>query len=356
MPVELLDNAAPGEAGLGLAAALGECLSCGVVLFDGEGRVLALTPEAARILRLPPREGDGSSAAARLPEPIQGLAREALGGGGAVVSRQISLRDGAEDLHLSLTAVPLRDRQPGASLVLVLNDLTSVRRLEQSLRRLDRLAAMGMLAAGMSHEIRNALVAGKTFIDLLIEQHQGLELGEVARKEMARIDTMVNRMLRFSAPAEATFGPLHLHEVLDHCLHLVRARIKAETITIRRDFRAERDRVHGGEYELQQAFLNLLLNALDAMGGGGTLTVATDPDPASGPPCRIRVTIQDTGVGIPADRLGRLFEPFFTTKEGGTGLGLAITRRIIEQHHGTISVQSEPQKGSAFTILLPLQA
>ncbi len=92
------------------------------------------------------------------------------------------------------------------------------------------------------------------------------------------------------------------------------------------------------------------------MGGGGTLTVATDPDPASGPPCRIRVTIQDTGVGIPADRLGRLFEPFFTTKEGGTGLGLAITRRIIEQHHGTISVQSEPQKGSAFTILLPLQA
>lgn len=314
-----------------------------------------MTPEAARILRLPPGDEGGSSTATRLPEPIRGLAREALGGGSAVVSRQISLRDGAEDLRLSLTAVPLRDRQRGASLVLVLNDLTGVRRLEQSLRRLDRLAAMGMLAAGMSHEIRNALVAGKTFIDLLIEQHQGLELAEVARKEMARIDTMVNRMLRFSAPAEATFGPLHLHEVLDYCLHLVRARIKAETITIRRDFRAERDRVQGGEYELQQAFLNLLLNALDAMDKGGTLTVATELHPASGPPSSIRVVIQDTGMGIPPDRLSRLFEPFFTTKEGGTGLGLAITRRIIEQHHGTISVQSELQKGSAFTLLLPLQ-
>jgi signal transduction histidine kinase len=353
MPVELFNNVAPGEAGLGLAAALGECLACGLVLFDGDGKVLKLTPEAARILRLA-SPTEGASAAGALPEAVRGLAREAVAGGTPVVARQISLPNGSDEMILSVTAVPLRDPRDGASLVLVLNDLTSVRRLEQSLWRLDRLAAMGMLAAGMSHEIRNALVAGKALIELLIEQHPGLELAEVARREMARIDTMVNRMLRFSAPAEATFAPLSLHEVLDHSLHLVRTRIKGGTVSIQREFHAAQDRVLGGEYELQQAFLNLLLNALDAMESGGTLVVATELHPGPGPASSIRVTVQDTGVGIPPDQVNRLFEPFFTTKPGGTGLGLAITRRIIEQHRGTINAHSEPQQGSTFTILLPL--
>jgi len=132
--------------------------------------------------------------------------------------------------------------------------------------------------------------------------------------------------------------------------------LESKLITVRRTFNADCDKVKGDDYQLEQAFVNLFYNALEAMGPNGTLTVSTDnPDAtASGRAARqLRISIVDDGIGIAPENLGRLFEPFFTTKQNGTGLGMAITRRIIREHHGEITAHSKPNRGTRFEILLP---
>jgi signal transduction histidine kinase len=247
----------------------------------------------------------------------------------------------------------------------MLNDLTTARQLEERLNQLDRLANLGTLAATMAHEIKNALVAGKTFIDLLLEQNKEAELVEVVRREVARIAAIVSRMLKFSGPGRAEFGEVHLHEVLEHSLRLVEPQLAGKSAVLNRSFQAAPDLLKGDDYQLQQAFVNLFLNAVEALGPNGTLSVTTEtcaPDASSGkrgsPANRphLRVAIKDTGAGIAPENMARLFEPFFTTKPHGTGLGLAITRRIIQEHRGDISVESQPGQGTAFQILLPASA
>jgi two-component system nitrogen regulation sensor histidine kinase GlnL len=246
--------------------------------------------------------------------------------------------------------------------VLVLHDLTPARQVEQHIQQLDRLASIGTLAAGMAHEIKNALVAGKTFLDLLLERHKDAELVEVVRREMERIDTLVSRMRKFAGSPRPAFREVSLHEVLDHSLQFVQPQVEAKVVSLNRSFQAAPDVLHGDDYQLQQAFVNLFLNAVEAMGPNGTLSVATDllpPGPAPGKPAdpadpaHLRLTIKDNGIGVSPENMQRLFEPFFTTKPNGTGLGLLITRRIIQEHRGAISVQSELDKGTVFQILLP---
>jgi signal transduction histidine kinase len=251
-----------------------------------------------------------------------------------------------------------------ANIPRVFNEGSSVSHFEDHIERLNRLAGLGTLAACMAHEIKNALVAGKTFIDLLLENNQDAELAEVVRRELGRIDTMVTRMLKFARPGEFSSRKIHLHEILDQSLRLVEPLMDAKPVSHSRSFAAAADLVDGDEHELQQAFVNLLLNAVDALGPNGKVVVATNlistglgdigsPQPAAG---AVQVTIQDTGAGIAPENMKRLFEPFFTTKPSGTGLGLAITRRILQQHRGEISAKSQLGEGTTFTILLPAAA
>jgi signal transduction histidine kinase len=229
-------------------------------------------------------------------------------------------------------------------------------RIEEGLVRLNRLSSLGLLSAGAAHEIKNALVAGKAFIDLLLEKHQDSELAEIVRRELARIDAIVSQILHYSSPAPRSSGPVDVHEVLDHSLRLIQPQLDGKAIALRQELHAGERTVNGDQYQLQQAFVNLLLNGLQAMGSNGTLTVTTRTGRESGTDPCLEVTVADTGPGIPAQNQARLFEPFFTTKPKGTGLGLAITRQIIEEHGGTISVNSQPSHGAQFVILLPLTA
>jgi len=238
-------------------------------------------------------------------------------------------------------------------IVVVLNSLTSTPVFEQNLRRLDRLAGLGTLSASMAHEIKNGMVAIKTFVDLLAQKGQDMELTGVAGRELERINTIVTQMLRFAAPNRAAFTTVRVHEVLDHSLRLVQHQINGKLISLQRQYRAEPDTVRGDDAQLQQAFMNFLFNALEAMGTNGVLTVQTEMVKGKRRRRQLRINIQDTGVGIAPENLGRLFEPFFTTKINGTGLGLAISRRIALEHHGSIRVHSEPGKGSTFSLSLP---
>jgi len=224
----------------------------------------------------------------------------------------------------------------------------------EKLQRLDRLANLGMLSAGMAHEIKNGMVAIKTFVDLLLEKNQDAELGEVVRHELARINAIVTQMLRLAAPASANFKTVHVHELLDHSLRLLQPQVGGKLIAVQKNYLAEADAVHGDDAQLQQTFMNLLLNALEAMGPSGTLAISTEMADGENGARDLKIQIQDTGVGITPENLAHLFEPFFTTKKNGTGLGLAICQRIIHEHHGSIQVQSEPGKSSRFSISLPV--
>ncbi|MDD5139905.1 MAG: ATP-binding protein [Verrucomicrobiales bacterium] len=224
----------------------------------------------------------------------------------------------------------------------------------EKMQRLDRLANLGMLSAGMAHEIKNGMVAIKTFVDLLLEKNQDAELGEVVRHELKRINAIATQMLRIAAPNHAAFQTVRIHEVLDHSLRLLRPQISVKLIALKKHYRAGADTVLGDDAQLQQVFMNLLLNALEAMGPNGTLTVSTEMAGSEKGGRVLKIQIQDTGVGIKPENVNRLFEPFFTTKKNGTGLGLAISHRIVLEHRGTIQVRSEPGKSSVFSLSLPV--
>jgi signal transduction histidine kinase len=348
-----------GQAGLSLARAARDCLACGVIFIDEHRQTVRLSPEAAKILGLEVH-GKGAVPFDTLPPSLQAVAAEIASAGKPAAAREFEVAAGPRGtIPMRVSALPLPPDKRDSSMVLLLHDLGAAQQLEARIRQLDRLADIGTLAASMAHEIKNALVAGRTFIDLLLEKHQDAELVEIVRREMGRIDAIVSRMLNFARPARTAFGAVHLHEVIEHSLRLVEPQLQGKAVSFQQSFQAAPDLVLGDDYELQQALVNLLLNALEAMGQTGTLTVSTEnvaeggtAQTAEAPHLRVRIT--DTGVGIPAENLGRLFEPFFTTNPDGTGLGLPITQRIIQEHRGTISVESRPGEGTTFSIVLPV--
>lgn len=344
------------------AKAPGDCPASGIIVVELKARTARLTAEAWRILNLAPTN-DAAAAFEALPEPLREFAREAARAPGAAGSRRLKLtREHHENVTVSVQALLARPGAPDSPVVLSLSDLSWARSFEERLRRLDRLANAGTLATSMAHEIKNALVASRTFIELLIEKNPDAELAGVVRRELGRIEAMLGRMLKFAGPVPSSLGPVHVHEVLDHSLRLVQPQVADKSIEVRRSFHAAADLAHGDEYELEQAFVNLLLNALEAMGPHGSLTVSTVTLEANGEPAalretvepsRIHVSIKDTGQGIPPEHMERLFEPFFTTKPSGTGLGLAVTHRVVREHGGTISADSRLGEGTTFTITLP---
>jgi signal transduction histidine kinase len=159
-----------------------------------------------------------------------------------------------------------------------------------------------------------------------------------------------------AAPASANFKTVRVHELLDHSLRLLQPQISGKLIAVVRHYRAEADAVRGDDAQLQQTFMNLFLNAIEAMGPNGTLTVGTEITDGANGARSLKIKISDTGAGIAPEILPHLFEPFFTTKKNGTGLGLAICRRIAVEHRGAMEVQTETGKGSTFGISLPAGA
>jgi signal transduction histidine kinase len=227
--------------------------------------------------------------------------------------------------------------------------------LDENLQRLDRLANLGTLSAGIAHEIKNALVPVKTFVQLTLEKSDDPEMAIAVDRELKRIDSMVSQMLRFAAPKPVTFTAVKVHDILEGSLRLLQHQIIGKTISVTRDFRAAPGVIRGDEAQLQQVVMNLLLNALEAMGTHGALTISTDITQGELDTSFLKINIHDTGIGITKEDLDHVFEPFFTTKENGTGLGLAISQRVARDHQGKIVAQSVPGKGSTFTISLPVE-
>lgn len=341
------------------ARAVRECLASGVLLIEPGGQTAVLSPHAALVLGL---KGATECQVDKLPITLKALAREVMNSGYPAAEQEFELRvEGRGLLVLRVSGVPVRSSE-GVGAALALADISSAVACEQKLEQMERLANLGTLAASTAHEIRNALVAGKTFLDLLLEKNREAELSEIVRRELARIDDIVSRLLKFAGPDNTVIEPVHLREVLDYSLRLLQPQLERKSIIVERVFHDAGDVVSGNESSLQQAFVNLMLNSAEAMGQKGKLTVTTANLAAetagayslnSITSAQLRVIIEDTGAGISAENMPHLFEPFFTTKPAGTGLGLAITQRIIHEHRGRIDVESRPGLGTTFIVTLP---
>ena len=224
---------------------------------------------------------------------------------------------------------------------------------DKNLQRLDRLANLGTLSAGIAHEIKNGLVPVRTFVQLMLEKSDDRELAVTVERELKRLDSMLCQMLRFAAPKPVAFTQLKVQDVLETSLKLLQHQINEKGISVTRDYKAAAVTVNGDEDQLQQLLMNLVLNALDAMTVNGALTLSTEAGQGKDGATWLIIRITDTGTGIKRENLDHIFEPFFTTKKNGTGLGLAISQRIVWEHQGTIEAQSEPGKGATFIISLP---
>ncbi len=347
-----------------------QSLTSGVIAVGTDERITVFNNEAGEICSLNSDEMIDCKID-DLPEALREPLRMALQSGQSQVNHEMVLTSGDEGLVIRASASIFHgeDRKVLGALM-VLTDITSIKRLELQIRRSDRLASLGTLSAGMAHEIKNPLVSIKTFAQLLPERYQDSDFRETFSNlighEIERIDTLVNQLLRFARPAKPILKPMHVHEIVEKALQLVDHRMYQKQIKLTRLFDANVDTIRADPDQLEQVFLNFFINAMDAMKNGGELSVRTeigsDEEWASalnqvngGDTHEVlRITIRDTGEGIRNEDLAHVFDPFFTTKDHGTGLGLSVVHGIIQEHGGQIEVESEPQKGTAFHILLPL--
>ncbi len=223
--------------------------------------------------------------------------------------------------------------------------------IEEQLRRADRLSALGELSAGMAHEIRNPLGSIRGTAEILQDgidpQDKRYEFTRILIKEVDRLNKVVQDFLNFARPAAVERGRVDINLALQEVLDLTRQQAVKGGVVL--ELNAQQLPLVLGDHEqLKQAFLNLVLNALQAMPDGGRLEVTTRAGDRG-----VEVVFADTGQGVPQENLERIFNPFFTTRQEGTGLGLAITHRIIQGHGGRIDAQSRLGEGSTFTLVFP---
>ncbi|MEJ2052010.1 MAG: ATP-binding protein, partial [Calditrichota bacterium] len=233
-------------------------------------------------------------------------------------------------------------------------------RMQQEIRRTtnkqieyEKMYALGELSAGIAHEIRNPLFAVRNNLDYL-ERHfsQSPDQQEIygeMKYGLFRMSRVINAVLDFAKPHEMELESHDFQEVLQHTMALLQKQLQKEKVTVQIDLNPEMPPVEMDFHRMEQVLVNLVTNAKNALDGKpGTIIIQ-----GTGTDRQIVVTIEDNGPGIPGEDLKYIFDPFFTGSKNGTGLGLTIVRRIIEQHHGTISVESKPGEGTRFTITLP---
>jgi PAS domain S-box-containing protein len=292
----------------------------------------------------------------QLPDALWSPLEATLNDGHARTQLESALIDDAGRVVPVVCATsPLRDKL-GTILgaVIVFSDLSRLKDLEREKRRGERLAAFGALASGIAHEIKNPLVAIRTFAELLPERFTDEEFRQdfsvIVLKEIERIDQLVARLRGLAVPSHTSFRSVDIIEPLEETLALLRGQFLQKRINLTRAYTASNTRISGDSDQLKQLFLNILINAVEAMEHDGQLTIRL-ADLATHDGHSLLVDVSDSGPGIPENIIGKIFEPFVTTKPQGSGLGLAICRGITDAHKGTIRA-TNADLGSGTTILI----
>ncbi len=355
-------------------------LSSGVITVDRDNRIKSANKSAAEILNRTRNDFVGQDVSVlgdRLTGLVVGRLQEGFGHFEGDVQVDV---EGRGSVPLGVVATTMAGERDAREVLLVFDDLSEVKLLQERIRRADRLAVVGTFAAGMAHEIKNPLVPIKTFSQLLPEMFDDQEFRQkfsvLVLKEVERINQIIEKLLNFARPTKPVLGPCDMHELVDEVLLLLEEDVRRKNIHVGREYTIEEAIITVDREQIKQVLMNLLLNAVQAVEGEGRIDVCTafvweqakDGDrlrlrgrkravlAAVGENDKVRqfeIRISDTGCGISEDDLKHLFNPFFTTKPEGTGLGLAISHVIVQEHNGTLDAESEPGRGATFTLRLP---
>ena len=264
---------------------------------------------------------------------------------------------GGRSLILNVAVAPLRsvsNQQTGA--IIVLENVSSRVKLEETLQQSEKLSSIGLLAAGVAHEVNTPLTGVSSYTQMLLgmipETDPKHALLQKMQRQTDRASNIVGNLLNFSRTGGAEeFGDIDVNKLLNDTLQLLEPQLRKSNVGIVKDYADEPPVISGSGGKLQQVFTNLILNARDALYDGGTITLRTVPENGHG----VVVEVSDTGIGIPAENLKKVFDPFFTTKGvgNGTGLGLAVSYGIVQEHAGTIEAHSAEGVGTTFRLVFP---
>jgi PAS domain S-box-containing protein len=334
-----------------------ESLNIGVVTVDLEDRIESWNPQLEGLLEISRRDALRRKLQEVLPADL--VAEIAARAAGDHVSGIYKFRlntRGGRQLVINASIAPLVGKN-GARLgrLILLDDITQRVRLEEQMVQTEKLTSLGLLAAGVAHEVNTPLAVISNYIQMLAKQIPAddprQKTIERIVKQTFRASEIVNNLLNFSRTGAAEFVEVDLNNVLEETLTLVQHPFKTAQVKVVKNYTEQLPTVLGSTTRLQQVFLNLFMNARDAMPGGGLLEVRTGAQNGS-----VEVEVTDTGQGIPPEHLHRIFDPFFTTKASGrgTGLGLSVSYGIIKEHAGKVDVRSTPGKGTSFRLEFPV--
>lgn len=333
-------------------------MSSGVVFIDNSGQIIAFNSAAEKITGYTEKEIRGRHYKDLFTEEELGDSplSWALNDGRSChdTDRYRVVKDGRK-VPLKVSAFPIHDEAGkiiGAGEIF--QDLQMIRELEERVRRADRLASLGKLAAGIAHEVRNPLASIKGFAQYLKgkfpPKESGAEYADIIIEEVERLDKVVSALLNFAKPKPPQPEMHNINSIIEDSLSLIEDKARTDHISIIKNLGVNIPLTAVDKEQIKQVFLNIFLNAIQEMEEGGALEVASH----SGEDSMVIVEIRDTGRGIPPENIQNIFSPFFTTKDSGFGLGLSIANSIIESHGGEIKVKSEIEKGTILTIQIPV--
>jgi two-component system sensor histidine kinase HydH len=333
-----------------------ESMADGLISIDNEGKIVTLNRRAGEILGVDEGRLRGKEFSVVLgQESVKWFQNGRM----MIRDREVEVfTPSGTKIPLGLSATPLKDEtgQEMGSVILI-RDLREIRDLQEKVRRSERLAALGRLAAGVAHEIRNPLSSIRGFAQFFAHRLRGQdkeqEYASIMVREVDRLNRVITELLDFARPKEIRREPQSLEDILEHTLRLLETELARKSVKLEKDYEENLPPIPADRDRLAQAFLNLLLNSLEAIEKEGTIGIHLGKETRNGRPY-LTVSITDTGRGIPADDLEKIFEPFFSTKRKGTGLGLAIVHQIVEAHKGEIRVRSRKGQGTTFSIFLPM--
>jgi PAS domain S-box-containing protein len=343
------------------SASIIESISSGIVAFDAAGKITLSNRAAESILEL-----DGRSAAGKMladvfgaADPVTKLARDLLERGGEAARQEISRLDAHGDTRWIGVSSSVLHRTGGvpaglpAGGILLVTDLTEARRSAEEAKLKDRLSAVGEMSAGIAHEIKNSLHSIMGFANLLREDAKDAEPPLAVRgilAEMHSLDATVRRILEFAKPSSFSYERTSVNRILEEAAAAIAEKAKTQRVEVLLELAAELPDARLDAVSIRGAFVNLAGNAIEAMAGGGTLTISTRAADSSK---ELRISFRDTGPGIPEEDRAKVFTPFFSTKRSGVGLGLALTQKTISDHGGRIQLHSRSGVGTEFVVHLP---
>ncbi len=330
-------------------------LPVGLIATDNKGQIILYNQFSQELTGISEKVAIGNTTEVfSKTEEIQ-AALDASGKRKGIISqKEVQLVNDAGICHtVQLNHMAIIDREEKfVGTLLMIQDLSQVKKLEEELRRSERLAALGKMAAGVAHELRNPLSSIKGLALVLqskfSKDNQDTETAKILVQEVERLNRSISELLDYARPQKLQKKGFDIHALLHKAVSLLSIDAEAAGVVMVTDFPDSFPNIHADEDRLNQVFLNLFLNSIQAMSDGGTLRVTTVKRGDT-----IRITVKDTGCGIASENLGRVFDPYFTTKPEGTGLGMAMSAKILEEHGGSMVVTSEEGEGTSVVVDIP---